>query len=67
MLTYKTARQKPEEFRSLTGLSVEEFDQLYREVKQVYQDAEERRLARSNRIRKRGAGRKFRPACGRQA
>ena len=60
MLTYKTARQKPEEFRSLTGLSVEEFDQLYQEVKQVYQDAEERRLARSNRIRKRGAGRKFR-------
>lgn len=60
MLTYKTARQKPEEFRSLTGLSVEEFDQLYREVKQVYQDAEDRRLARPNRIRKRGAGRKFR-------
>lgn len=60
MLTYKTARQKPEEFRSLTGLSVEEFDQLYHEVKQVYQDAEERRLARPSRRRKRGAGRKFR-------
>jgi hypothetical protein len=60
MLTYKIAHQKPEEFRSLTGLSVEEFDQLYREVKQVYQDAEERRLARPNRLRKRGAGRKFR-------
>ncbi len=60
MLTYKIARQKSEEFRSLTGLSVEEFDQLYRAVKQVYQDAEERRLARPNRVRKRGAGRKFR-------
>lgn len=44
----------------MTGLSVEEFDQLYREVKQVYPDAEERRLARPDRIRKRGAGRKFR-------
>src|SRR5574341_824002 len=60
MLTYKIARQKPEEFRSLTGLSVEEFDQLYCEVKQVYPDAEERRLTRPNRLRKRGAGRKFR-------
>ena len=60
MLTYKTTSQKLEEFRSLTGLSVEEFDQLYREVKQVYEEAEERRLTRPNRIRKRGAGRKFR-------
>jgi len=60
MLTYKTTSQKPEEFRSLTGLSVEEFDQLYREVKQVYEEAEGRRLTRPNRIRKRGAGRKFR-------
>ena len=60
MLTYKTTSQKPEEFRSLTGLSVEEFDQLYRDVKQVYEEAEEYRLTRPNRVRKRGAGRKFR-------
>lgn len=60
MLTYETVSTKPEEFRSLTGLSVEEFDQLYSEVEQVYPAAEDRRLARPNRKRKRGAGRKFR-------
>jgi hypothetical protein len=60
MLTYETVSKRPEEFQSLTGLSVEEFDQLYTEVEQVYQTAEERRLARSNRRRKRGAGHKFR-------
>lgn len=59
MLTYETVSRKPEEFRSLTGLSVEEFDQLYLEVEQVYPAAEDHRLARPNRKRKRGAGRKF--------
>jgi len=60
MLTYETASKDPEGFRSLTGLSVEEFDQLYTEVEQVYQATEERRLARPSRRRKRGAGHKFR-------
>lgn len=59
MLTYETASKKPEEFQSLTGLSVEEFQELYTEVEQVYAAAEDRRLARPNRRRKRGAGHKF--------
>jgi len=59
MLTYETVSRKPEDFRSLTGLSVEEFDQLYLEVEQVYPAAEDHRLARPNRKRKRGAGHKF--------
>jgi hypothetical protein len=59
MLTYEIASRKPEEFRSLTGLSVEEFDDLYSAVEQVYQEAEDRRLTRPNRRRKRGGGRKF--------
>ncbi len=60
MLTYEIASQDPEAFQSLTGLSVEEFDELYTEVEQAYSAAEDRRLARPNRRRKRGAGRKFR-------
>jgi hypothetical protein len=42
MLTYETASKKPEAFRSLTGLSVEEFQELYTEVEQVYPTAEDR-------------------------
>lgn len=60
MLTYENASKKPEEFQSLTGLSVEEFDQLYLEVEQRYPAAEDRRLDRLNRRRRRGAGHKFR-------
>ncbi|MBI3988508.1 MAG: transposase [candidate division NC10 bacterium] len=44
----------------MTGLSVEEFDQLYNAVRQVYPASEDRRLARPTRRRQRGAGRKFR-------
>jgi len=43
----------------LTGLSVEEFQELYAEVERIYPAAEDRRPARPNRRRKRGAEHKF--------
>src|SRR3990170_3190252 len=66
MIKYEEVSHRPEEFRSLTGLSVEEFDEVLHEIEQEYDAAEEERLARPNRRRRRGAGRKFRhDLCGR--
>lgn len=60
MITYDEVRQRAEGFRSLTGLSVEEFEELAQELGEEYDRAEEERLARPDRRRRRGAGRKFR-------
>lgn len=59
MLTYGKLSGKASAFRSLTGLTVKEFDQLFDEVAGRYDEAEERRLYRADRQRSRGAGRQF--------
>jgi hypothetical protein len=59
-LTYAAAKKNPEGFRALTGLSVEEFEELLHEIAAEYEEAEEERLARSDRQRQRGAGGQFR-------
>jgi CRP-like cAMP-binding protein len=59
MLTYKILRQKPQVFKNLTGISVSEFDKLYREVTSVWTEGEQKRLTRSNRQRAIGGGRNY--------
>lgn len=59
MLTYEKLRRKEAAFRSLTGLTIEEFDGFYAEIELAYQLAEEKRLSRPNRQRAIGAGNKF--------
>lgn len=60
MLTYTLLKSKPSTMRSLTGLTSAEFERLYHDVAARYELAEDCRLARPNRKRRRGAGRKFR-------
>jgi hypothetical protein len=59
MLTFKRLSQQPARFRALTGLTVGEFEQLWAEAVTLYEAAEEARLFRPDRQRRRGAGRKF--------
>src|SRR5216683_3558566 len=60
MLTYAYLKKRPRTLRSMTGLTAQEFEQLYQDVAARYDAAEECRLGRPNRKRRRGAGRKFR-------
>jgi hypothetical protein len=59
MLTTDQLRPRPAAFRSLTGLTGDQFDHLYQEVAAHFDAAEAARLARPKRRRARGAGRKF--------
>jgi hypothetical protein len=59
MLTYAKLQTRPATFRALTGLTPAEFERLYQDVQREYEAAEDRRLGRPNRQRRRGAGRKF--------
>lgn len=59
MLTYLKLVKKPKTFRTLTGLMVEEFDDLYAKIESKYQEYETKRLQRKDRKRAIGAGRKF--------
>lgn len=59
MLTYSKLIKKPKQFRSFTGLDVEEFDSLYGIVEGNYKESEKRRLGRENRKRAIGGGRPF--------
>jgi hypothetical protein len=59
-MSYRRLYRKPLLFRSFTGLTVPEFDQISREIELKYEEYERRRLL-SKRKRKRdvGAGRPF--------
>lgn len=59
MLTLTKLRTKPAAFRSLTGLTLPQYEQLFQEVAERYAAAEEARLRRPHRQRERGAGRKY--------
>lgn len=59
MLTYAKLKQCPAALRSFTGLTPDQFTQLYAEFAAAYEPAEEARLFRPNRQRCRGAGHQF--------
>lgn len=58
-MLYNKLAKKPNIFKSLTGLTVEEFDKLYNFVESEYPTSERKRLDRKNRKRAIGAGRDF--------
>ena len=49
MLSYETLSEKPEVFRSFTGLEVSEFDSVCEEVELSYCDYERERLSQRER------------------
>ncbi len=62
MLSYDRLSKKPLLFKSFTGLTLQEFDNIYnKEVTKRYHDYEIKRLSskRKNRARSIGAGRPF--------
>ncbi len=60
MISYQELAQKPQLFTSLTGLSIDKFDQLFEKLVPVWVEYERERLSRPNRKRAIGGGRKYR-------
>lgn len=60
MLSSTRLKANPRALRALTGLTVPEFERLSRDAAARFDAAEEQRLSRPERRRRRGAGRKFR-------
>lgn len=56
MLTYNSLLKHPAAFKSLTGLKISEFDELYERFAPVWEEAEAQRLSRANRQRAIGGG-----------
>jgi len=54
----KILKKRPRMFRSLTGLSVEKYNELYQSLVPLYKKAELKRLTKTNRQRSQGGGRK---------
>jgi len=59
MLNYTRLSKKPKMFRAFTGLTVEEFDEIYAKIENKYPEYERKRLYRNDRKRDIGAGRRF--------
>lgn len=59
MLSYQRLSQHPRSFKTLTGMSVEEFEKLYAEFEPAWAEAEAQRLMRPNRQRAMGGGRRY--------
>jgi len=59
MVTYDKLKRKPRAFRSLTGMSIGEFEELYRKLIPVWAKAERERLNRPDRKRAVGGGRTY--------
>ena len=58
MLTYDTLARKPGAFKSMTGLTVQEFEALLAELRVPYEAAREERVAATSRQRAPGGGAK---------
>lgn len=58
-MNYQKLFRKPLVFARFTGLTIEEFQDLAKELKPLWQAAEVRRLSRPNRQRKIGGGRNY--------
>ena len=59
MHVFKIMSKNARAFRMTVGMSLRQFDFLIRDIEKAYQLAESKRLARSNRKRRVGAGRPF--------
>lgn len=59
MIRYQELSQKPRVFKSLTGVTVSEFDELYAQVQPLWLEHEIRRLSRRERKRAIGGGRNY--------
>ena len=59
MISYEKLVKKPRVFKSITGLSIEEFDQLLQKFAPAWVEHEHQRLERPNRKRAIGGGRKY--------
>lgn len=59
MLTYSKLSKRPKQFKTFTGLTVEEFDELYAIVNKQYRKFEIKRLSKRKRKHVIGQGRKF--------
>jgi len=57
-MNYSKLSQKPSHFKRYTGLNIVEFEKLVEDLRPSWEKAELKRLSRSNRQRKIGAGRK---------
>ncbi|MFN3421845.1 MAG: transposase family protein [Armatimonadota bacterium] len=60
MIRLEILRQKPHLFRSLTGITIEQFEVLFAKLLPIWEQQERKRLTRPNRQRAIGAGRKYR-------
>ena len=58
-MSYARLSKRPLLFRSFTGLEISEFNEIYTEIESRYDEHERKRLSRTKRERKVGAGRPF--------
>ena len=58
-MSYARLSKKPLLFRSFTGLEISEFNDIYAKIESRYNEHERKRLSRTKRERKVGAGRPF--------
>jgi hypothetical protein len=58
-MSYTRLSKRPSLFRSFTGLEISEFNEIYTEIESRYNEHERKRLSRTKRERKVGAGRPF--------
>ena len=59
MITYRELSKKPRVFKSLTGVTVSEFGELYEKVQPMWLENENKRLSRRERKRSIGGGRDY--------
>ena len=59
MFNYTKLTKRPKQFLSVTGITVPQFDSLFKEIKKQYKATEETRLSKKKRLREIGAGHKF--------
>lgn len=60
LLSYAYLSKRPSSFRNLTGVSVQEFEQLFMQFEPLWEQSEQRRLDRPHRQRAVGAGHPYR-------
>lgn len=56
MITYKKLKKKPRTFKSIVGVTIAEFEELYRKFVPLWAESEKKRLDRPNRQRAIGGG-----------
>jgi len=56
MITYKKLKKKPRAFKSIVGVTIAEFEELYRKFVPLWTESEKKRLDRPDRQRAIGGG-----------